>query len=131
MKKSVLLSVLLLSSLSAFAADDCVPIHQSSPVSFEVSAKNGVENLHSLSQVAAGNARLPKEMGPADKLSYTGGAINFYIIPVSSCKNGVLVDFEGFNDNKQQLLPWGKATVITGKKGADLFVEATATKVKK
>jgi hypothetical protein len=127
MKQIVFLSMFLL-SFSALAAEDCKPIHKSSPISFSVSAKKDKNTIYSSSMVVTGNELSPVQ--PAEKLNYLAGTLSFSLTPVTACKDGVQVDFDGFENKKQQLIPWGKSVVIDGKSDSEYFVKVTAVKVK-
>ena len=128
MKKIVVLSMFLL-SFSTLAAEDCKPIHKSSSISFSVSAKKDKNTIFSNSAVVTGNELSPIQ--PAETLNYIAGSLSFSLTPVSSCKEGVQVDYEDSENKKQQLIiPWGKSVVVDGKSDSDYFVKVTAVKVK-
>lgn len=129
MKPIAFLSVFLLFfSFSAFAAEDCKPIYKSDPISFSVSAKNDKNTIYSSSMIVTGNKVSPIQ--PAEKLNYLAGSLAFALIPVTSCKDGVQVDFEGLENKKQEFIPWGKSVVVDGKSDSEYFVKVTAVKVK-
>lgn len=128
MKPIVFLSVFLWCfSASAFAAEDCKPIYKSDPINFSVSAKNDKNTIYSSSMIVTGNELSPIQ--PAEKLNYLAGSLAFALIPVTSCKDGVIVAFEGLKNKKQQFIPWGKPVVVDGKNDSEYFVEVTAIKV--
>lgn len=119
---------MFLLSFSAFAAEDCKPINKSNPISFSVSAKKDKNTIYSSSMVVEGNEL--SQVQPAEKLNYLAGSLSFSLTPIISCKEGVQVDFEGYENKKQQLIPWGKSIVIDGKSDSEYFVKVTAVKVK-
>jgi hypothetical protein len=127
MRKIACLTLFLL-SFSAFAAENCKPIHKSDPISFSVSAQKDKNKIYSSSQIVRGNELSPVQ--PAEKLTYTAGALTFILIPVASCKEGVQVDFESLQNKKQQLLVWGKETIVDGTIDSQYFVKVTAIQIK-
>lgn len=126
--KKIAFSAMFLLSFSSFAAENCKPIHKSDPISFSVSAKKDKNTIYSSSQVATGDELSPVQ--PAEKLNYLAGTLAFSLMPVASCKDGVQVNFEGSQNKKQQLLVWGKPTIIDGESDSAYFVNVTAIKIK-
>jgi hypothetical protein len=78
--------------------------------------------------VVTGNQLSPIQ--PADKLIYAAGTLAFSLTPVASCKEGVQVNFENSQNKKEQLLVWGKPTIVDGESDSEYFVKVIAIKIK-
>ncbi len=126
MKPFVFFATLVISSAS-IAAENCKPIHDA-PASVSVSSKDGLISIEADQIAVKGNAGSPIQ--PAEKLQFVAGAFSFLLVPVSSCADGLLLDFQKGETTKQSLVPWGKPTTIDGVSGSQRFITVSAKKLK-
>jgi len=114
---------ILVSSVPIFAAENCKPIHEA-PVTISVSGKSGKASIAANEMVVRGNALSPKQ--PAEQLNFVAGSFTFSLIPVSSCQDGLLLEFQGHQAKKQSLVAWNREVVVDGKAGSEDYVSVTA-----
>jgi len=125
--KKIIICCFLVASVSAFAAENCKPIHES-PVTVSVSGKNGKLSVVANDMTLKGNALSPKQ--PAEQLNFVAGSFAFSLIPISSCQDGLLVEFQNVQTKRQSLVAWGREVAIDGKSGSESYVIVTAHKSK-
>lgn len=123
----IVLLPILAASVSTFAAENCKPIHDA-PVSISVSGKSGKSSIAANEMLVKGNALSPKQ--PAEQLNFVAGSFTFSIIPVSSCQDGLLLEFQGSQAKKQSLVAWDREVVVDGKAGSENYVSVTAHRSK-
>jgi hypothetical protein len=123
----IALYCILFTSVFAYAAENCKPIHES-PASISVSGKSGKSTVTANDLLLKGNALSPKQ--PAEKLSFVSGPFAFSITPVSSCQDGLMIEFQAGPSKKQQLITWDKEIVVDGKAGSESYVIVTAHRIK-
>lgn len=126
MKHIVLLSALAVSSVT-LAAENCAAIHEA-PITVSVAGKNGPSSVTASEIPVYGNALSPKQ--PAEKLNFAAGLFAFDVLPVSSCKDGLLLEFQKDQVKKQTLVAWDQEVTVYGKAGSESYVNITARKVK-
>ena len=126
MKYIVLLAVLA-ASVSTFAAENCKPIYEV-PVTISVSGKSGASSLSATEMKVNGNALSPKQ--PAEQLNFVAGSFKFALVPVSSCQDGLQIEFQNTQGKKQSLVPWDREVVVDGKVGSENYVVMTAYRAK-
>lgn len=127
MKHIVLLPVLA-ASISAFSAENCKPIYEA-PATISVSGKSGLSFLSATEMKVNGNALSPKQ--PAEKLNFVAGSFKFAIVPISSCQDGLEIEFQNIQSNKHLLVPWDREVVVDGKVGSESYVVVTAYRAKR
>ncbi len=126
MKHIVLLSALVVSS-ATLAAENCKPIHEA-PATVAVSGRSGSSSVTASEMTVKGNALSPKQ--PAEKLNFVAGAFAFSLIPMSSCQDGLLLEFQNAQAKKQALVAWDREVTVDGKAGSESYVTITARKAK-
>lgn len=122
MKHIVVILSALIAPLTTFAAKNCKPLDET-PITMSVQGKSGVLSLTSNGLTVEGNALSPKQ--PAEKLVFVAGSLRFSLTPLSSCQDGLLLEFQNNQVKKQALASWDQAVIVNGKAGSDSFVSVT------
>lgn len=126
MKYIVLLPVLA-ASISAFSAQNCKPIYEA-PITVSVFGKSGRSSVSAIGKKVNGNALSPKQ--PAEQLNFVAGSFEFALVPISSCQDGLQIEFQNTQGKKQLLVEWDREVVIDGKAGSESYVVVTAHRAK-